>query len=201
MGLTRRQKEILDFVREFIEKQGYSPSLDEIGRHFGLSSVATVHKHVTNLVQKGLLRRVWNQNRSLEVVREDDAPRAAEVPVLGRVGAGARALEVPEDPARLEVPCWMVGRGRMFAMRVDGDALIDEQIRDGDYVVIEERWAAEAGRTVLALVAGDDAAVRRIEVDGSAARVHGGPRRTEPQVLPLDKLAVRGVVRGVLRRC
>lgn len=201
MGLTRRQKEILDFVREFIERQGYSPSLDEIGRHFGLSSVATVHQHVTNLVQKGLLRRVWNQNRSLEVVREDDAPRAAEVPVVGRVGAGARAHEAPEEPSRLEVPCWMVGRGRTFAMRVDGDALIDEQIRDGDYVVIEERWPAEAGQAVLALVAGDDAAVRRIEVDGGAARVHGGPRRSEPVVLPLDKLAVRGVVRGVLRRC
>jgi repressor LexA len=95
----------------------------------------------------------------------------------------------------------MVGRGRMFAMRVDGDALIDEQIRDGDYVVIEERWAAEAGRAVLALVAGDEAAVRRIEVEGSAARVHGGARRAEPLILPLDKLAVRGVVRGVLRRC
>jgi len=201
MGLTRRQKQILDFVQEFIERQGYSPSLEEIGRHFGLSSVATVHKHVTNLVQKGLLRRVWNQNRSLEVVREDEAPRAAEVPVLGHVGAGARAHEVPEEPSRLEVPCWMVGRGRMFAMRVDGDALLDEQIRDGDYVVIEERWSAESGRVVLALVAGDDAAVRRIEVDGAAARVHNGVRRAEPVVLPLDKLAVRGVVRGVLRRC
>jgi repressor LexA len=201
MGLTRRQKEILDFVREFIERQGYSPSLDEIGRHFGLSSVATVHKHVTNLVQKGLLRRVWNQNRSLEVVREDDAPRAAEVPVLGRVGPGARALEDPGDPARLEVPCWMVGRGRMFAMRVDGDALIDEQIRDGDYVVIEERWAAEAGATVLALLEGEDAAVRRLVIDGQTARVHGGSRRAEQLVTPLERLAVRGVVRGVLRRC
>ncbi len=200
MGLTRRQKEILDYVREFIDRHGYSPSLEEIGRHFGLSSVATVHKHVTNLVQKGLLRRVWNQNRSLEVVREDAAPRAAEVPVIGFVAEGARPREVDGAGAPLEVPCWMIGRGRTYALCVRGDVLLGEQIKDGDYIVIEERRATEGRQVVLAQFSGEEAVFRRVEIEGGSARVHPPQVGAEPLLLPLDRLDVRGVVRGVIRK-
>src|SRR5262245_59056219 len=85
MALTKRQRQILDFIGGFIEERGYSPSLEEIGSHFGLSSVATVHKHVSRLVEKGLVRRGWNQNRSIELVEQGPAARALEVPLLGRV--------------------------------------------------------------------------------------------------------------------
>lgn len=200
MGLTRRQREILDYVSQFIERHGYSPSLEEIGRHFGLSSVATVHKHVTNLVQKGLLRRVWNQNRSLEVVREDAAPRAAEVPIVGVVADGARPRHDDGPRAPLEVPCWMIGRGRTYALCVQGDVLLAEQIRDGDFLVIEERQAAENGQVVLAQVPGEEAALQRVEIDGGAARVHPRSSGAEPLLLPLDRLDVRGVVRAVIRK-
>ncbi len=200
MALTRRQKQIFDFINEFIERNGYSPSLEEIGQHFGLSSVATVHKHVTNLVRKGLLRRSWNQNRSIEVVKDDEAPRAVEIPLMGRIVDG-RPLESNEDRQALTVPSWLVGHGRTYALRVDGSALMHEHVCDGDFVVIEERRSAEDGQLVIALVHGEDAMVRKFYRDGAMTRLVAATGPAEPQILPPERVEVRGVVRGVLRKC
>jgi repressor LexA len=200
MALTRRQKQIFDYIHEFIVQRGYSPSLEEIGRNFGLSSVATVHKHVTNLVRKGLLRRTWNQNRSLEVVREDDAPRAVELPLMGRIHAG-RPHEAVEDREAITVPSWLVGAGRTYALRVEGDSMIEEQIRDGDYVVIEERRNAENGQIVVAMIHGDEATLKKFYRDGGTVRLQPANRKYEPILVPADRVEIRGVVRGVLRKC
>jgi len=197
MALTRRQKQIFDYINEFIERHGYSPSLEEIGRHFGLSSVATVHKHVTNLVRKGLLRRSWNQNRSIEVVKEDEAPRAVEIPLLGRI-AGDRPVEVMGSREMLSVPSWLVGHGRTYALTVEGDGLRGEQIRHGDFVIIEERRHFDDGHLVVALVHGEQPRVCRLKTDAGQIRLGSGEAaRTAPR----DRVEVRGVVRGVLRRC
>ena len=116
MALTRRQREIYDFIREFVADKGYSPSLKEIGEGFGISSVATVHKHVQHLVEKGLLRKAWNRSRSVE------------------------PIEAIEDVETIEVPLDLVPhRGRSFALRVRGDSMIGEHIRDGDTVIVESR--------------------------------------------------------------
>jgi len=131
MALTRRQREIYDFVRAFVAERGYSPSLEEIGEAFGLRSVATVHKHVQHLVDKGFLRKSWNRSRSVEPASAE-APATVSLPLLGVVAAGApiEAIEVPET---LAVPRDLVPRsGRSFVLRVRGDSMIDEQIRDGD---------------------------------------------------------------------
>ena len=106
MHLTRRQKEILDFIREYLEREGYAPSLEEIGARFGLSSVATVHKHVQNLVEKGMLRKAWNRSRSLELV-DPREPAALEIPLLGTVAAGAPIEAVP-TPDSIAVPASLV---------------------------------------------------------------------------------------------
>lgn len=200
MALTRRQKQIYDYINDFIEKNGYSPSLEEVGRHFGLSSVATVHKHVTNLVRKGLLRRSWNQNRSIEVVREDNAPRAVEIPLMGRIAAG-KPVEVVEQREALSVPSWMVGQGRTYALRVDGDSMVDEQIRDSDFVIIEERRSAEDGQIVVALVHGEEATLKKFYSEGNSVRLQPANSGYEALVVPTDRVEVRGVVRGVIRRC
>ncbi|UCF69486.1 MAG: transcriptional repressor LexA [Acidobacteriota bacterium] len=200
MALTRRQKQIYDFVRQFIDANGYSPSLEEIGRHFGLSSVATVHKHVTNLVRKGLLRRSWNQNRSIEVVQPDHAPRAVEIPLMGRIAAG-RPVEAGEARDALAVPSWLVGHGRTYALQVEGDSMADEQIRDGDYVIIEERRSAEPGQIVVAMVHGDDVTLKKFYPDGERVRLQPANRRFEPLLVPTERVEIRGVVRGVVRRC
>jgi len=153
MALTRRQREIYEFIRGFVAEKGYSPSLEEIAEAFGLSSVATVHKHIQHLVEKRMLRKAWNRSRSIEPVEPPSAGTTA-LPLLGRVAAGApiEAIEVPET---IDVPRDLVGtRGESFVLEVSGDSMIEDQICDGDYVVVESRAEARDGETVVALVRG-----------------------------------------------
>jgi repressor LexA len=199
MALTRRQREIYDFVRGFVKEQGYSPSLEEIGAAFGLSSVATVHKHVQHLVEKGYLRKAWNRSRSVEPI-EEAASASVTLPLLGTVAAGApiEAIEVQE---RLDVPAAMVPAGReCFALRVRGDSMIDEQIRDGDVVVVESRLEARDGETVVALVRGQDATLKKLYRRGAQVRLQPANASMGPIDLPAEDVEVRGVVRGLVRR-
>ncbi len=200
MALTRRQREVLDVIRDFIARNGYSPSLEEIGGTLGLSSVATVHKHVSHLVDKGLVRRGWNQNRSIELVEQADSPVAVRLPLVGTIAAG-RPLEAVATSEALNVPADMVsGRGRTFVLRVKGDSMIDEQIRDGDHVVIEERKLARDGETVVALIDGADATLKRLHRDGATVRLEPANRTMRPLVLPASKVQIQGVVVGVIRK-
>ncbi len=199
MALTRRQREIYDFIRDFVKENGYSPSLEEIGAGFGLSSVATVHKHVQHLVEKGYLRKAWNRSRSVEPV-EEEASSSVALPLLGTVAAGLpiEAIEVEE---RLEVPAAMVPAGRdCFALRVRGDSMIDEQIRDGDIVVVESRPEARDGETVVALVRGEDATLKKLYRRGAQVRLQPANPTMGPIDLPANDVEVRGVVRGLIRR-
>jgi repressor LexA len=200
MALTRRQREVLDVVREFIARNGYSPSLEEIGRELGLSSVATVHKHVSHLVEKGLVRRVWNQNRSIELA--DDASRrgAMELPLMGTIAAG-RPLEAIPTTETICVPSDLVaGRGRTFVLKIQGDSMIGDSIRDGDYVIIEERRVARDGETVVALVDGSEATLKRIVRDGASVRLEPSNPTMQPIVVAADRVQVQGVVVGLLRK-
>jgi repressor LexA len=197
MALTRRQREILDFIRQFIRENGYSPSLEEIGKHFGLSSVATVHKHVHHLVQKGQLRKAWNRSRSVEPVEDDRG--GTEIPLLGTVAAGdpIAAIEVPE---RVTVPESLVREGRdVYALRVKGDSMIDEQIRDGDTVIVESRQEARDGETVVALIRGEEATLKKLYRNGRTVRLEPANPSLEPIVVPADEVEVRGVVTGLVR--
>ena len=199
MALTRRQREIYDFIRAFVDEKGYSPSLEEIAANFGLSSVATVHKHVQHLVEKGFLRKAWNRSRSVEPV-EQPSSGTVSLPLLGVVAAGApiEAVEVPES---FEVPSDLVPRrGESFVLRVRGDSMIDEQIRDGDYVVVERRAEARDGETVVALVEGRDATLKKLYHRGAAVRLQPANPEMAPIELPARDVEVQGVVRGLLRR-
>lgn len=199
MALTKRQREILDFVHLFIREKGYSPSLEEIGRHFGLSSVATVHKHVHHLVQKGHLRKAWNRSRSVEPV-EPPAEGGREIPLLGTVAAGdpIAAIEVQET---VQVPEALArSGGTLFALRVKGDSMIDEQIRDGDYVIVEQTDTARDGQIVVALV-GEDATLKRFyrQGDGSV-RLQPANVNMQPIIVRRGEFRIQGVVIGVLRK-
>jgi repressor LexA len=197
MALTRRQREIFDYIRLFIRENGYSPSLEEIGRHFGLSSVATVHKHVQHLVQKGQLRKAWNRSRSVEPVEEEGS--GVEIPLLGTVAAGdpIAAIEVPE---RLRIPEHLVRNGTpLFALRVRGDSMIDEQIRDGDTVIVESRNEARDGETVVALIRGEEATLKKLYRAGPKVRLMPANPRMAPIELPAEDVEVRGVVTGLVR--
>jgi len=198
MALTRRQREIYDYICSFVASNGYSPSLEEIGAHFNLSSVATVHKHVQHLVQKRFLRKAWNRSRSVEPMAPPTAGTIS-LPLLGVVAAGTpiEAIEVEET---LEVPADLVPRrGRSFALRVRGDSMIDEQIRDGDYVVVESRSEARNGETVVAVIRGEEATLKKFYRRGQTVRLQPANAAMQDIVVPAADLEVRGVVCGLVR--
>ena len=201
MALTRRQKQIYDFVCEFVERRGYSPSLEEIGRRFGLSSVATVHKHVTHLVAKGLLRRSRNVNRSIEPVPRDEAASGgATLRLLGLVAAGT-PIEAIEGDQTLVVPTDLVRpRAETFALRVRGSSMIDEQIRDGDYVIVEKRERADNGEMVIALIDGERATLKTFYREGGRVRLQPANPGMDPIILKEGDLRLQGVVVGVVRK-
>jgi repressor LexA len=151
--LTKRQREILDYLQEFIQQHGYAPSLEEVGRRFGLSSLATVHKHLTNLEEKGCIRRLWNRSRSVELLSARTGHRAVELPMLGYVAAGL-PIEAVTGSETIAVPEDLVGRRDTYVLKVKVDSMIDEQIRDGDFVIVEDRKTAENGEMVIALLGG-----------------------------------------------
>jgi repressor LexA len=199
VALTRRQREIYDFILGFVREKGYSPSLEEIGAAFGLSSVATVHKHVQHLVEKGLLRKAWNRSRSVEPVEAPGAG-AVSLPLAGVVAAGV-PIEAIEDQETIDVPQSLVpARGSSFVLRVRGESMIDEQIRDGDYVVVESRSEARNGETVVALVRGEDATLKRFYRKGARVRLEPANARMQPIELPAREVEIRGIVRALLRR-
>jgi len=199
MALTRRQREIYDFVRRFVDEKGYSPSLEEIGAAFGLSSVATVHKHVQHLVEKGLLRKGWNRSRSLEP-QPPPGPGPVVLPLAGVVAAGS-PIEAIEDLETIAVPAELVSpRAESFVLRVRGDSMIDEQIRDGDYVVVERRSEARDGETVVALIRGHEATLKKLQRRGSKVRLLPANAALAPIEVPAREVRIQGVVRGLLRR-
>jgi len=201
MSLTPRQSEILHFIREYSDELGYAPTLQEIGARFGLSSVATVHKHVSQLVAKGYLHRERrNASRDLTVVGGASAGKGlATIPLLGTVAAGVPIEALPEAED-LELPEHWLGRRRTFALRVRGDSMIDEQIRDGDVVVVEERETARDGETVIALVDGENATVKQYQRAGAVIRLLPANPAMSPLEYPEDRVRIQGVVIGVLRR-
>ncbi len=197
--LTKRQREILDYLNEFIEQHGYAPSLEEIGRRFGLSSLATVHKHLTNLQDKGFIRRAWNRSRSVELVPTRMGGRALDLPLLGYVAAGA-PIEAVVSNETVTVPEDLVGTRDTYALRVRGNSMIDEQIRDGDVVVIEDRQTARNGEMVIALLEGAEVTLKKFYRENGHIRLQPANDAVAPIIVRADKVQVQGVVVGVMRR-
>jgi len=197
--LTKRQREILDYLNEFIQQHGYAPSLEEIGRRFNLSSLATVHKHLTNLQDKGFIKRAWNRSRSVELVPTRMGTRSVELPLLGYVAAGA-PIEAIAGAETIAVPEEMVGRRDTYVLRVRGSSMIDEQIRDGDFVIVEDRKSADNGEMVIALLGGSDVTLKKFYRENSHVRLQPANPVMQPIVVAADQVQVQGVVIGVLRR-
>jgi repressor LexA len=200
LPLTKRQREILDYLNDFIQQHGYAPSLEEIGRRFGLSSLATVHKHLTNLQEKGFIKRAWNRSRSVELVSSRLGGRAVELPLLGYVAAGI-PIEAIVGSETIAVPEDLVGKRDTYVLRVKGDSMIDEQIRDGDYVIVEDRRVLEKnGEMVIALVNGSDVTLKRLFREHGHVRLQPANPAMQPIILQEDQVQIQGVVIGVMRR-
>ena len=200
MYLTRRQKEILEYLNQYIDREGFAPTIEEIAEHFSLRSLATVHKHLTNLQEKGLIRRAWNRSRALELVPTEVTVKAIELPLLGRVAAGS-PIEAIEASETIFVPEDMVGRSETYVLQVKGDSMIEEQIRDGDYVIVENRTTANDGEMVIALLDGDSVTLKKLYREGGGrVRLQPANARLEPMFVDQDRLRIQGVVIGVLRK-
>ena len=197
--LTKRQREILDYLQSFIEEHGYAPSLEEVGRRFGLSSLATVHKHLTNLQEKGFIKRAWNRSRSVELVPTRVSARSIELPLLGYVAAGM-PIEAVTGTETILVPDTLVGRRDTYVLKVKGDSMIDEQIRDGDYVIVEDRKTAENGEMVIALLGGADVTLKKFYRENGHVRLQPANPAMQPLVVDSSDVQVQGVVIGVMRR-
>jgi repressor LexA len=200
MHLTKRQKEILDFLTRHLERKGYAPTIEEIGEHFGLTSLATVHKHLTNLQDKGLIKRAWNRSRALELTPTQVRVQAVELPLLGRVAAGS-PIEAVAGTETIFVPEDMLGKAETYVLQVRGESMIEEQIRDGDYVIVENRQSARDGEMVIALLAGDAVTLKKIYREaGGRVRLQPANARMDPLYVNEADLHIQGVVIGVMRR-
>lgn len=200
MILTRRQKEIWDYLDDYIASHGYAPTLEEIGAHFELSSLATVHKHLTNLERKGMIARKWNLSRAIEITPPQKAAKAIELPLLGRVAAGA-PIEAIETNDALTIPEEFVRRPRnAFALRVQGESMIGEGILDGDFIVVEKRPAADNGETVVAVVNGEATVKKLYRERGGKIRLQPANPQMAPIFVKEKELEIRGVVVAVLRK-
>src|SRR5690606_36000663 len=192
-------REILDYLNDFIQQHGYAPSLEEIGRRFGLSSLATVHKHLTNLQENGFIKRSWNRSRSMEHIPARIGGRAPGLPQLGYVAAG-RPIEAITGNETITVPEALTGKRDTYVLRVKGDSMIDEQIRDGDFVIVEDRRLANNGEMVIALLGGSDVTLKKFYREHDKVRLQPANPEMAPIVVPAEEVTVQGVVIGVMRR-
>ncbi|HMK30308.1 MAG TPA: transcriptional repressor LexA [Terriglobales bacterium] len=204
MALTRRQRQVYDFIAEFVQKNGYSPSFEEIGDGLRLSSLATVHKHITNLEKKGLLRRDYNRSRSIDLipprgrVKQSIVASALTLPLVGRIAAG-KPVEALENPETLSLSDFTHAKD-VFVLRVSGESMQDEHIVDGDFVIVEKANTARNGEIVVALVDGSDATLKRFYAEGERIRLQPSNARMQAIVVSAAAVQVQGRVIGVLRK-
>ena len=197
--LTKRQRELLDFITDTIGRQGYAPTFEEIARRFNLSSMATVHKHLMALEQKGAIRRRPGCSRGIELVQDAGAPGGARLRLMGEVAAGA-PLEAIEDGRDIVVPAEFVGSERCYILRVRGDSMIEEHIRDGDLIIVDAQAKAAEGQTVVALIDGADTTVKKFHPLDDRIRLVPANRTMPALEYDAARVTIQGVVVGLLRK-
>jgi repressor LexA len=195
--LTRRQKQMVDYLEHFIGEHGYAPTLAEVGEYFGLSSLATVHKHLKNLESKGFIHRTHNHSRALEIAGKGSVG-AHEIALLGQVAAGL-PIEAVEGTDTITVPDEFVRRDSTFCLRVKGQSMVDEGIRDGDYIIVESRDAANQGETVVALIDGEATVKKYFRENDGRVRLQPANPTMDPIFVNEGNLQIRGVVVGLMR--
>jgi len=199
MPITARQKRVLNYIRHYFEAHQEAPTIAEIGKEFGMSSSASAHNVVSLLEREGLIRRIPNVSRGIELVEEETEDRS-EIPLLGVVAAGL-PIEAVLNYETVCIPRDMMRQGRMFALRVRGDSMIDEQIRNHDVIVLKSQTIAENGQTVVALIDGSDATVKRFYGGRGQVRLEAANPDYKPIVIrPPERVQIQGVVVGVIRK-
>ena len=205
MAITRRQREVYDFISRFVAEHQYSPSFEEIGKGLELTSLATVHKHVTNLEKKGLLTRDYNRSRSIDLLPPKGRLKQAMsvntglvLPLLGRIAAG-QPIEAVQNNETISLADFVRSK-EVFVLEVRGDSMQDEAILNGDYVLVEKARTAHNGDIVVALVDTTDATLKRFYREGDNIRLQPSNATMKPIIVPAAVVEVQGRVIGVLRK-
>jgi len=205
MAITKRQREVYDFISEFVQRNNYTPSFQEIGDGLGLSSLATVHKHITNLEKKGLLNRDYNRGRSIDLLPPKGRLKQAMavntgmvLPLAGRIAAG-QPIEAIERPETISLADFVRSK-EVFVLEVRGDSMQDEAILNGDYVLVEKTKVAHNGDIVVALVENSDATLKRFYREGNRIRLQPSNAKMKPIIVPAADVQIQGRVIGVLRK-
>ena len=201
MAITAKQKRIYDFIRRYMESNQEPPTIAEIGRQFQMSSSASVHAILITLERERLIKRTPNVSRGIQIVeQETTGDESNEIPLLGTVAAG-QPIEAILSHDTVSVPKDMQGRGRTFALRVRGDSMIDENIQDGDIIVVASQKTADNGQVVVALIDGNYATVKKFYREPDFIRLEPA----NPQFKPIfvktpERIQIQGVVRGLIRK-
>lgn len=202
--LTRRQQEVLDYIASYHQERGYSPAVRDIAKHFHLVSAAGVHKHIKALVKKGVLAKEDYLSRSLRVLRPKSAPAAGdtvELPLMGYVAAGQPIEAVQQGQETIAVPSGLLTKTHgNYLLKVRGESMIEEFICDGDYVVMEPRETANNGETVVALINGQEATLKRFYREADHIRLQPANPSMAPILIRDEDVRVQGVVVGIWRR-
>jgi repressor LexA len=205
MAITRRQREVYDFISGFVQKHGYSPSFEEIGEGLELNSLATVHKHITNLEKKGLLTRDYNKSRSIDLVPPKGRLKQAMsvnttmvLPLLGRIAAG-QPIEAVQNPETISLADFVRSK-EVYVLEVRGDSMQDEAILSGDYVLVEKAKTAHNGDIVVAIVDETDATLKRFYREGDNIRLQPSNATMKPIIVPAANVQIQGKVIGVMRK-
>ena len=196
MHLTKRQREIYEYLKDHIRSRGYAPSIAEIGKQFHLSSPATVHKHLTHLEEKGLIRKQQNLSRAIEIIPESG--NTLSYHVLGEIAAG-KPIEALDQRELVDL-LPDAGDKDIFVLRVKGNSMIEDHIQNGDYVIVERRNVAENGETVVALIDNDRVTLKRFYREGERIRLQPSHPNMKPIFVREGDFAVQGVVISVLRK-
>ena len=205
MAITRRQRQVYDFISRFVTEKGYSPSFEEIGGGLGLNSLATVHKHITNLEKKGLLTRDYNRSRSIDLLPPKGKLKQSmavnsmmALPLLGRIAA-RQPIEALQNPETISLADFVQSRD-VFVLEVGGDSMQDEGILDGDYVLVEKTKVAHNGDIVVALVEGSETTLKRFYKEGDNIRLQPSNANMDPIIRHASVVQIQGRVIGVLRK-
>ena len=204
MAITRRQRQVYDFISEFVQRKSYSPSYEEIRKGLGLRSLATVHKHISNLEKKGLLTRGYNRSRSIDLLppkgrlKQAMSINTTMVLPLGRIAAG-QPIEAIENPETISLADFVRSK-EVFVLEVRGDSMQDEHILSGDYVLVEKLKTAHNGDIVVALVDGAEATLKRFYREGDSIRLQPSNVKMQPIIVPAAAVEIQGRVIGVLRK-
>lgn len=199
--LYKRQKELIDFLNQYIQKFGFSPTLTEIAQALGLSSLATVHEHLQTLEKKGVIRRFDGNVRGIELCDAfiTTALEAISLPVVGKIAAG-RPIEAIEDKDQtiLVSPNMVSSNKRNFVLKVVGDSMIEEGIHSGDYVVCEQTSTAEQGEIVVALIDNEFATLKKFYKENGKIKLV--PANSKMAPIYIDNCLIQGVVKGLIRK-